>query len=171
VGLTWDKVTDGGENRHHHMFSDRHHIGTRHLGYGDLAFVGSVQILRPRGMIRVKLLSRDGHAIEDTGCTYDMVRTNPSGHGKLQLLRRIHDLPGQVPGMERCSDENIRIDDVFPKLASASLLVRGGDELVALVGEPFGDPELVLGGPQESRLFFGRLAAVVEDEEDLHTFR
>ena len=153
------------------MFSDGHHVGSRNLSYGDLAFVGGVQILRPRGMTRVRLLSRHGHDIEDTGCTYDMVRTDPSGHSKLQLLGRVHDFACQVPGVERCSDEDVGVDDVFPKLAPASLLVRGGDELVALVGEPFGDPELVLGGPQESRLFFGRLAAVVEDKEDLHTFR
>lgn len=100
-----------------------------------------------------------------------MVRADSCSDGKLQLLGRVHDFACQVPGVERCSDEDVGVDDVFPKLASASLLVRGGDELVALAGEPFGDPELVLGGPQESRLFFGRLAAVVEDEEDLHTFR
>lgn len=100
-----------------------------------------------------------------------MIRSNTSGDAQFQVLGGIHDLPRQVPRVERRCDEDVGIDDMFPKLAPAAFLVRRGDELVTLVGEPFRDPELVLGRAQETGLFLGGLAAVVEDEEDLHTFR
>jgi len=71
-----DKVADKGENGHDDVLSDGNDVGTSHLGDGDatVGLVGSVEI--------------------------DMVRSNTSGNGELEVLRLGETLCGQVTGVE-----------------------------------------------------------------------
>ena len=102
--------------------------------------------------------------------THDMVRPDSGSDTQLQLLRTVHNLPRQITRVERRSDQDVRINNLFPELAVGAFFARGGDQGMTLFFQPVGDTELVLGGSQESGLLLCRLASVVEDEKDLHTF-
>lgn len=45
----------------------------------------------------------------------------------------------------RCSDNDFSIDEFLVKLGVLAILVRGGNESMPLVLEPFSDAKLVLG--------------------------
>lgn len=51
----------------------------------------------------------------------------------------------------RSGNDDFGIDEFLVKLGVLTLLVRGGDESVALVLEPFADAELVLSGSEKLR--------------------
>ncbi len=46
----------------------------------------------------------------------------------------------------RGGDDDLRINQLLVKGAVLAVLVGGGDECVALLLQPFSEPELVLGG-------------------------
>jgi len=52
----------------------------------------------------------------------------------------------------RCGDDDFRIDEVLVELRVLTLLVGGGDELVALLLDPLPQTELILGGTEETGL-------------------
>lgn len=70
----------------------------------------------------------------------------------------------------RGGDDDLGVDELLVEFGVLALLVRGGDESVALVLEPLADAQLVLGGAQEFGDLLGVLAAVVEDEENFDLF-
>lgn len=49
-------------------------------------------------------------------------------------------------GLLRSGNDDLGIDKVLVEFRALSLLIGGGDQLVALVLEPFSDTKLVLGG-------------------------
>lgn len=64
-------------------------------------------------------------------------------------------------GVLRGGDDDLGVDQLLVKLGALALLVRGGDEGVALVLEPFADAQLVLCRAEELRDLDGCLSAVV----------
>lgn len=56
---TWDKVSDCVQDGHDDMFGDRDYVGTGDLGHGDLAFIGSVQILHRSNANRISSKLKD----------------------------------------------------------------------------------------------------------------
>ena len=60
----------------------------------------------------------------------------------------------------RCRDDDFSIDQFLIELGVLALLVGGGDQGVALILEPFPDPELILRCSQKLWYFFGVLAAL-----------
>lgn len=49
----------------------------------------------------------------------------------------------------RSGDDNLSIDELLVELGVLTLLVRGGDQGVALVLEPLAETKLVLGSTEE----------------------
>lgn len=124
------------------MFSNGDNIGTSHLGDGDTAvgFVGGIEV--------------------------DVVRTNTSSDGELELLRLLETLLGEVAWVEtvvcslaadappgerrirniRCGDDDFSVNEFLVELGVGVVLVGGSDESVASILEPFADSKLVLSG-------------------------
>ena len=69
-------------------------------------------------------------------------------------------------GVKRChlrgGDDDFGIWNVLVKGRVGTLLVRGGDELVALLLDPLPETKLVLGGTKKSGLISGVLVALKE---------
>lgn len=61
----------------------------------------------------------------------------------------------------RSGDDDLCVNKVLVKLRVLALLVGRGDELVALLLNPFPDTKLVLRGSEELRLLLGVDAALV----------
>ena len=55
----------------------------------------------------------------------------------------------------RCGDDDLCVYKVLVELGVLALLVGGGDELVALLLDPFPDTELVLSGSEKLGLLLG----------------
>jgi len=55
----------------------------------------------------------------------------------------------------RRGNDNLRVDKVLVERRTLALLVRGCDELVALLLNPLPDTKLVLGGSEETRFLLG----------------
>lgn len=55
----------------------------------------------------------------------------------------------------RCGDDDLCVYKVLVELRVLALLVRGGNELVALLLNPFSDTEFVLGGSEKLGLLLG----------------
>lgn len=60
----------------------------------------------------------------------------------------------------RRGDDDLRVHQLLVKLGVLALLVRCGNERVALVLDPLADTELVLGRSEEIRLLLCVLAAL-----------
>lgn len=123
------------------MLSDGNNIGASHLGDRDTAvdFIGSVKV--------------------------DVVRANTSSNGKLEFLRLLETLLGEVAWVEtvvclsvthalsgeagtinvRGGDDDFGVNELLVKLGVGVVLVGGCDESVASILEPFADSKLVLG--------------------------
>ena len=52
----------------------------------------------------------------------------------------------------RCGDDDFGVNEVLVELRVLTLLVGGGDELVALLLDPLPQTELVLGGTEKTGL-------------------
>lgn len=70
-------------------------------------------------------------------------------------MRELLDCHGTGLGNLRCGDDDLSIDQMLVKGRVLPFLVRGGDELMALVLDPFPQPELVLGAAQKLWLLSG----------------
>lgn len=97
-----------------------------------------------------------------------MIATNSSRNTELQVLCCRHLRLIQVTWVEGSGDEDLSVLNVLLEGTAFAFLVRGRDEFVSLLLEPVGDAELVLDSTEETGFFFGSLAAVVENEQDLH---
>lgn len=135
-------VTDESEDGHDDVLGDRDDVGSSDLSNGDTAvsLVGSVEV--------------------------DVVRTNTSSDGDLQVLGLGETLGGKVTGVERSGDDDLGIDELLVELGALTVLVGGGDESVALLLDPFSETELILCATEKSGLFLGVLASVVKDEKN-----
>ena len=60
----------------------------------------------------------------------------------------------------RSCDDDLRVRELLVELAVLALLVRGPHQRVALVLEPFPDPELVLRCPEQAGFLVGMLFAL-----------
>jgi hypothetical protein len=61
----------------------------------------------------------------------------------------------------RCGDDDFGVNEVLVELRVLTLLVRGGDELVALLLDPLPQTKLVLGGSEKTGLLLSVDAALV----------
>ena len=61
----------------------------------------------------------------------------------------------------RCGDDDFGINEVLIELRVLTLLIRGGDELVALLLDPLPQTKLVLGGSEKTGLLLSVDAALV----------
>ena len=102
-----NKVADKGEDGHDDVLGDGNDVGSSHLGDGDatIGLVGGVEV--------------------------DMVRSNTSGNGELEVLRLGKTLCGQVTGVE--SVNRRWISPCSFKLCVAALVQK---KLVACVWAP-----------------------------------
>jgi hypothetical protein len=152
-----NEVADEGEDGHDNVLSDGDDVAASDLGDGDttVGLVGGVQV--------------------------DMVRTDTSGDGDLEVLGLGQALSGEVSGVEsiggrsvvcyllnyigtedsRSGDDDLSVDQLLVKGGVLTLLVGGSDEGVALLLEPFSQAQLVLGGTQETGLLLGVLTALI----------
>jgi hypothetical protein len=138
-----DKVADEDEDGHDDVLSNRDNVGTSDLGNSDTAvgLVGSVQV--------------------------DVVRTDTSSDGNLEVLCLGQTLLGQVTRVEGGGDDDFGINEMLVELRVLALLVGCGDELVALVLDPLAQTELVLGGTEQLGLFLCVLETIVQNHQDL----
>ena len=60
----------------------------------------------------------------------------------------------------RGSDDDFCVNEVLVEFRALTFLVRGGDELVTLLLDPFPQAKLVFGGAEETGLLFGVLVAL-----------
>jgi hypothetical protein len=60
----------------------------------------------------------------------------------------------------RCGDDDLRVDQLLVELGVLALLVRSGNECVALVLDPLADAELVLGRSEKVGFLLSVLAAL-----------
>jgi len=133
-----DEVADQGQDGHDNVLSDGDDVGASDLGDGDTAvgLVGSVQV--------------------------DVVGTDTSGDGDLQLLGLGEALSGEVTGVEGSGDDDFGVNQLLVEGGVLTLLVRGGDQGVALVLEPLANAELILGGTEQLRLLLGVLKTLYQ---------
>ena len=131
-----DEVADQGEDSHDNVLGDGDDVGAGDLGDGDTAvgLVGSVQV--------------------------NVVGTDTGSDGELQLLGLGEALSGEVTGVEGSGDDDLCVDQLLVEGGALALLVRGGDQGVALVLEPLADAELILGGTEQLGLLLGVLVAL-----------
>lgn len=61
----------------------------------------------------------------------------------------------------RCGDDDFGVNEVLIELGVLTLLVRGGDELVALLLDPLPQTKLVLGCSEKTGLLLSMDAALV----------
>lgn len=94
-----DEVADEDEHGHDDVLSNRDNVGTSDLGNSDTAvgLVGSVQV--------------------------DVVRTDTSGNGNLEVLGLGQTLLGQVTRVEGSGDDDLGVDEVLVKGRVLTLLV------------------------------------------------
>ena len=169
------EVADEGEDGHDDVLGDGHDVGASNLGHGDTAIglVGSIEV--------------------------DVVRTDTSSDGNLEVLRLGETFGSQVAGVEaavpflsanrnymvgegRCgealllaeqSGEELRgscglrsgnddfsVNELLVEFGVLALFVRGGDQGVALLLDPFPQAQLVLGGTQKVGLLLSMDAAL-----------
>jgi hypothetical protein len=110
-----DEVADEGQDGHDDVLGDGDDVGASNLGDSNTAV----------GLVR--------------GIEVDVVRSNTSSNGKLQVLSLGQTLGGKVTWVERCRDDDLCVDKVLVELGVLTLLVGGGDELVALLLNPLPD--------------------------------
>jgi hypothetical protein len=120
-----NKVADENQNRHDDVLGDGDDIAASDLGDSDTAVggVGSVEV--------------------------DVVGTDASCDGKLELLGLGQTLSSQVSRVEWSGNDDLSIDELLVELGVLALLVRGSNEGVALVLEPLADAKLVLRGAEK----------------------
>lgn len=139
------KVAHQHQDGHDDVLSHGHDVAARHLGHRDAAIglVGGVEV--------------------------DVVGADASSDGELELLGLGEALGRQVARVEaamggqpvgasgtldgaglRSGDDDFGVDELLVKLGVCAVLVRRGDEGVALVLEPLAETELVFGGAEES---------------------
>jgi hypothetical protein len=82
----------------------------------------------------------------------NVVRADTSGDSKLELLGASKTLSGQVTRVEGSGDDDLSILELLVEGRTLIVLVRCGDESVALVLEPLADTELVLSGTEKEGL-------------------
>jgi len=144
--VSWDEVSDEDEDGHDDVLSNRHDIGASDLSDGDttIGLVGSVEI--------------------------DVVRSNTSSDGELELLGFGETLGRQVARVEGCGNYDLSVDKLLIKFGVFAFLIRGGDQSVTLILEPFPNTELVFSGSQKFGHVFGVLATVVENSKNFDHF-
>jgi len=140
----WDKVADEDEDGHDDVLSDGDDVGTGNLGNGDTAIglVGSVKV--------------------------DVVGSDTSGNGNLEVLGLGEALSGKVTWVEWSGDDDLSVYEVLVEGRVLTLLVGGSDELVSLLLEPLSDAKLVLGCTEELWDLSGVLTTIVKDEKNFH---
>jgi hypothetical protein len=138
-----DEVADEDEDGHDDVLGNGDNVGTSDLGNSDTAvgLVGSVQV--------------------------DVVRTDTSSDGNLEVLGLGQTLLGQVTRVEGSSNNDFGINEVLVKGRVLALLVGCGDELVALLLDPLAQTELVLGGTEQLGLFLCVLETIVKNHQHL----
>jgi hypothetical protein len=165
--VSGNEVTDEGENSEDNMLSNGDNVGSGDLGDGDssVGLVGRVQV--------------------------DMVGSDTSSDGELQVFGTGKALSGKVSGMEaevcvsdaflggipkgsrrnsRRGDDNLSINKLTVENGVLAVLVGGGDKSVTLRLEPLAETELILGGSEKTGNLLGVLTAVVEDCKYLDHF-
>lgn len=123
-----DEVADKDEDGHENVLSNGDDVGASDLSNGDttVGLVGSVEV--------------------------DVVRADTSGDSKLELLGASKTLSGQVTRVEGSGDDDLSILELLVEGRTLIVLVRCGDESVALILEPLADTELVLSGTEKEGL-------------------
>lgn len=136
-------VADEDEHGHDDVLGDGNNIGASDLSNSDTAIglVGGVQV--------------------------NVVGTDTSSDGNLQVLCLGQTLCGEVAGVERSGDDDLGINKVLVESRVCTVLVRGGDELVALVLDPLAQTELVLSGTEQLRLVLCVLETIVQNHQHL----
>lgn len=95
------------------------------------------------------------------GVEVDVVRTNTSSDGQLEVLGLGQTLSSQVSGVEGSGDDDLGVHEFLVEGRVLALLVGGGHQGVALFLDPLAQTKLVLGGTEETGLLLGVLAALL----------
>jgi hypothetical protein len=101
------------------VLGDGDNVATRNLAHADLTLVASIQV--------------------------DVVRSHTGSDTELELLGCSDELPREVSRVERSTDVDVCVNDLFSELGVGSFLVRGNDIFVAILLEPVGDTKGILG--------------------------
>ena len=141
-----DKVADEHENGHEHVLGDGNDVGARNFGDGDAAIglVGGVQI----DMVGTDTGGDGDFEVLGFGQTFGgQIAGMEPGEIWCQCLLVLWPPSRPIPlvcGVKRIENSRSRnndlsVSELLVKLAVLALLIRGGDESVTLVFEPFTD--------------------------------